>query len=89
MQRTGQVTVTTAGTAVQGGSAIGSLWAFAPHPDNTGIAYMGNDGAGDVTSANGFPLPSGSTIILNAGNLNEFYFDSTQDGDKVCWMRLA
>ena len=86
--RSGQITVTTAGTAVRGTTANGSLWRLTPHPDNSGVVYVGNDGAEDVASTTGMPLSSGDVIVVHLGNLDELWFDPTTSGDKVCWMRL-
>ena len=91
----GQITVTTSGTAVQGtdvpawqpAEAGGGFFVFALST-NTGNCYVGNDGAGDVTSSNGFELIKGSTpMFVRASNLNEYWFDALNNGDKVCWIR--
>jgi len=88
MARSGQVTVTTAGTAVQGTDTIASLVALKAHPDNTDAVWVGNDDAGDVTNANGFPLEPGETIILQVGNVNELWFDADVNGEKIAWLKL-
>ena len=89
MSRSGQITVTTAGTAVQGTDQIGSLFAVKAHPNNADTIWLGNDDAGDVTSSNGFPLnPSDAAVIVEAANLTQFRFDADANGDKVCWLRL-
>jgi len=91
--RSGQVTVTTAGTAVRGSDVPGICFELAPHPANTGATYVGNV-SGDVASTNGFPLGYASSglaspsVTVWVGNLNELYFDAAQNGDKVCWLRL-
>lgn len=88
--RSGQITITGAGTAVQGTDNRGNLFAIVAHPGNSGTAYFGNDGAGDVTSSNGYPLiAGGSPVLVEALNLSDFWFDSTTDGDKVCWVNLS
>lgn len=81
---TGQITVATAGTAVQGTSTAGARVAVKAHPDNTDTAWVGNDGADDVTNANGFPLNPGEGIVL-PGNLNQYWFDTDVSGEKICW----
>lgn len=89
--RSGQITVATAGTAVRGTSVPGHEFAFTAHPGNTGLVYIGNDGADDVTAANGFPLGTvGAEVVVTAkaGNLNEFWCDAATNGDKICWLRL-
>lgn len=89
----GQVTVTTAGTAVQFSSTqlridgpllVGAL------EGNTGNVYVGNDGAGDVTSSNGFELGPGDRIVIPyVGDLYSLWGDAASDGDKLCWHRGA
>ena len=64
MALSGQITVTTAGTAVQGSDVPGSIFALKAHPDNTDTAWVGEDGAGDVAAANGFPLNPGETVVV-------------------------
>lgn len=82
---TGQFGVVTAGTAVQGPDTEGaSRVAVKGHQDNAGAVYWGNDGAGDVTSANGWPLSPGQAIVLK-GNLDQYWFDADNSGDVVCW----
>jgi hypothetical protein len=88
MALSGQVTVTTAGTAVQGTSQVGHLFAVKAHPDNTDAVWVGNDDAGDVTSSNGYPLDAGETVVLVLGNLNQAWFDADVSGEKVCWIRI-
>jgi len=81
----GQLTITTAGTAVQGTATPTAVRvAVKAHPDNAGTVWWGNDGAGDVTSSNGFPLDPGEGVVLR-GNLNQYWFDADSNGDKVCW----
>lgn len=88
MARSGQITVTTAGTAVVGTSRLSHLVALKAHPDNTDAMWVGSDDAGDVTSSNGFPLDPGETIIIEVGNLADLYFDADVSGEKVCWLAL-
>ena len=90
--RSGLITVTTAGTAVAGPAApVGSLFGLKAHPDNTDTVWVGNDGADDVTSANGFPLDPGEGLAI-AGEpgitLDQLYFDADVSGEKVCWILL-
>jgi len=87
----GQITVTTAGTAVAGPDVdIVNAVLIRGLTGNTGLVYVGNDGAGDVTSANGFELDSGEdTIELSSAvvtNLSQLYFDAATSGDKLCWI---
>lgn len=86
----GQITITTAGTAIQGAAVRGKLFAIQGVPGNTGLTYVGNDGADDVTAANGFPLPKiGPGVVIEIGDLSDLWFDSASNGDKVAWLRLA
>lgn len=88
MDRSGQITVSTAGTAVQGTDQQGSLFAIKAHPDNTDTVWLGNVSA-DVSSSNGFPLnPTDSAIIIEAANLNQLWFDADVSGEIVCWLAL-
>lgn len=90
----GQITVTTAGTAVQGPDVAGinflpnELFTFLlkAHPDNTDVVWVGNDGAGDITSSNAFPLNPGETAVVEDINLNALWFDADVSGAKVCWL---
>ena len=98
----GQVTVTTAGVAVQGPSTpTGRVFALKAHPDNNGIIWFGNDGNDDVTGSNGFPLEAGEGCIIDMRalffgdsdvafkSLEELWFDASKNAQKVCWHRLA
>lgn len=85
---TGVITVTTAGTAVNGsdvdtpnGVIVRAL------STNTGVVYFGNDGAGDVASTNGFELSAGDQMIVMVGNLKDIWFDAATNGDKFCWLK--
>ncbi|HSF80932.1 MAG TPA: hypothetical protein VLA49_06840 [Anaerolineales bacterium] len=90
MALSGQKTVTTAGTAV----ALGSQQIAGPllvkaKTTNTDLVYVGNDGAGDVSSSNGFPLAAGDVVILaHVGDLANVYVDSAVNGEGVAWLAL-
>lgn len=95
----GQITVTTAGTAVQGPtSPKGMVFAVKSHPDNTDTVWVGNDGSDDVSSVTGFPLNVGEgaayelTIegveVASGINLSALWFDADVSGEKICWTRL-
>lgn len=91
LARSGQITVTTGGTAVQGTSVLGRTFAIAAHPDNTDTVWVGSDNAAspDVSSANGFPLgAAGAVLVIEVGNLSELWFDADVNGEKICWIRL-
>ena len=88
----GQITVTTAGTAVQGASVapydgVRSGFYIRALSANTGLIYIGNDGADDVTSANGYELAAGNAVFIPCKNLNELWFDSSVNGEKACWLK--
>jgi hypothetical protein len=87
MASSGQITVTTAGTAVQGPATSGLLIAVKALVGNAGNVYIGNDAAGDVTSANGFELAPGEGVVVNK-SLAAFWFDAAVDGDKLSWLEL-
>ena len=86
----GQITVTTAGTAVQG-TSTGNYTGFFVRAlsGNTGNVYLGNDGADDITSGNGYELAPGDQIYIEAPNLNELWFDAATSGDKFSWLAGA
>jgi hypothetical protein len=83
-------TITTAGTALPLGSqpVAGPLMVKAL-TTNTGLTYIGNDGSGDVSAANGFPLSAGDVIIFNhVSSLNVVMADAAVDGEGVAWLVL-
>jgi len=89
----GQVVVTTAGTAVPfttAGFTGPGTYLVKPMGGNTGTyCYIGEDGAGDVTSSNGLQLKKGiDAIVITATDLSYYYVDSDTSGDKVCWLRV-
>lgn len=82
----GQITVATAGTAVRGTDASGlNGFLIKAHPNNLKPIWFGNDGAGDVTKDNGFPLQPGESVIVSVSNLEDLWFDAENNGEKVCW----
>ena len=86
----GQITVTTAGTAIQGTSTVKYTGFFIRAlSGNTGNVYLGNDGAGDVTSSNGHELAPGDQIYIECPNLSDLYFDAATGGDKFSWLASA
>jgi hypothetical protein len=87
MASSGQITVTTAGTAVQGPATGGLFVAVKALVGNAGNVYVGNDASGDVTSANGFELAPGEGVVVRK-SLEAFWFDSATDGDKLSWLKL-
>lgn len=87
--RSGQVTVTTAGTAVQMTQVRGLVFAIQAMPTNTGYMYVGSDDTNlDVASTTGYVLGAGASIAVRCDDLSEFWVDSSVNGEKVCWVRL-
>jgi len=87
--RSGQITVTTAGTAVQGTDVDMDGVYLSGIDGNTGLVYVGHDGAGDVTAANGYELSATKQIFLSVTNLKELWFDAATSGDKVAWIEVG
>lgn len=88
--KSGQKVVTTAGAAVALGSgAVNASLLVKALTTNTGIVYVGNDGAGDVNSANGYPLAAGDQVIFGlVSNLSAIYVDAAVNGEGVAWLIL-
>jgi hypothetical protein len=87
----GQITVTTAGTEVQGPSVQAQGFFIKAKPANTGLVYVGNDGNGAVASTTGFGLSAGDTIYWDAGgggNLSALWFDSAVNGEGFYWLAV-
>ena len=87
MAKSGQITVSTAGTAVQGPATTGLLVAVKAMAGNTGLVYVGNDDAADVTALNGFELSQGEGVVVRKG-LAALWFDAATSGDKLSWLEL-
>ena len=86
----GQKTVAAAGTAEALGSALihGPLMIKALLANSNNV-YIGNDGAGDVTSANGIELDAGEVAIFNhVGSLANLIVDVDTNGEGVSWISL-
>lgn len=91
-QISGQITVTTAGTAVAGTASIEpGMFEFSPVPGNTGTyCYAGNDGNDDVSSSTGYAIQKGGTpLVMAVDDMSQVYFDSDTNGDKIQWIRIA
>lgn len=88
--KSGQKIIAMAGSA----AALGSQIVNAPLlvkglPTNTGLVAVGNDGAGDVTLANGYPLAAGDQVIFeHVSNLSAVIVDSAVNGEGVAWLIL-
>jgi hypothetical protein len=90
MPLSGQTTVTVAGAATPLGSQqiAGSLLVKAL-TTNTSLVYVGNDGAGDVSSSNGYPLSTGDQVIFDhVANLANVMVDAAVNGEGVAWLVL-
>jgi hypothetical protein len=90
MALSGQKTVAAAGTAEQLGTQdiFGPLMVKALDT-NTGIVAVGNDGAGDVTVANGMRLAAGDVIVFSyVGNMASIWIDSAVNGEGIAWLML-
>jgi len=86
----GQKTIAAAGTAEALGTALihGPLIVKALLA-NTNNVYVGNDGAGDVTSGNGIELDAGEVVVFNhVGSLSTLIVDVDTNGEGVSWMAL-
>lgn len=92
MIRTGQTTVSNAGTAVAVSSVRYSSFGdflIKAHPGNTGPIWLGNDGGNDVTINNGLPFGPGEGCHLKEQSLQELFVDAEHNGDTVCWLRTG
>ena len=88
MALSGQKTVTAAGTAeALGSQPIGGSLAVKALAANTDVVVVGNDGAGDVTTSNGFELSASEVIVFNlVGDLANIMVDAAVSGEGVCWI---
>lgn len=84
----GQITVTTAGTEVQGTSVVAQGFYIKAKTTNTGLVFVGNDGAGAVSSTTGFILAAGDVIYIETPNLSNLWFDSAVNGEGFCWLSV-
>ena len=76
------VTVTTAGTPVQGPAKTnGSGWYLKALVTNAGTMYFMF--WGQTAAAKGFPLSAGDLIYVPVSNLSSLGFDATVNGEKV------
>jgi hypothetical protein len=81
------VTVTTAGTPVQGpDKENASGWAVKADPSNTGYIYFMFHG--QTAATKGFPLSAGQTFVLPVLNLSAVDFDASVNGQKVWFAKL-
>ena len=86
----GQKAIAAAGTALALGTGLvhGPLMIKALAA-NTSYVYVGNDGAGDVTSANGLELAAGEVIVFDhVGHQASIIVDAAVNGEGVAWLML-
>ena len=90
MALSGQTTVTTAGTEVRLAADQPCEFAMVKAlPTNTGYMYLGNTGADVVASTTGYVLAAGEFVPIETTNLNQWWVDSSVNGEKVCWIIIA
>lgn len=91
----GVITISTAGTAQAGTAGVypwrpaaeGGGFFIRALAANTGLIYVGNDGAGDVSSSNGYSLSAGQQIYVLCNSLDELIFDSSVNGEALSWLK--
>ena len=86
----GQVTVTTLGTAVPFGTSehVGKYVLLAD-PANTGTyMYFGNDGAGDVSLTTGMALKKGDPPVVARFAPKDMWVDTDTSLDRLCWLKI-
>lgn len=86
----GKTVVATAGEAVAlGEERIQGALLVRALETNTGVVALGNDGAGDVTVANGLRLAAGEAVRFEyVGTLAALRLDAAVSGEGVCWLAL-
>jgi hypothetical protein len=51
---------------------------------------VGNDGSGDVSSANGFELGAGEVAVFDyVSDLSRLMVDAAVSGEGVCWLVIG
>jgi hypothetical protein len=82
----GQVNVTTAGTAVALGTTNDIISVvIKAKSSNTGNIYVGGS---NVSSSNGLILSAGDAVSLDINNLSSVYIDSDVNGEGVSYLAL-
>ena len=91
MALSGIKTVAVAGTAeAMGTQRVGAPLMIKALTTNTGLMYIGNDGAGDVSSANGLPLLPGEAVVFEfVIDLSKIMQDSAVSGEGSSWLILV
>jgi hypothetical protein len=81
----GQITVTTAGTSIQGGNVTLTNGVYIKAlTGNTGNMFIGY-ATGD--NRDKFELDGNQLILVMVSNLNQLWFDASVNGEKVCWLK--
>jgi hypothetical protein len=82
--------VATAGVATPlGDQIINAPLTVKAMQTNTGLIYLGHDGAGSVADDSGFQLSAGDQITFRfIGNLASVLLDASVDGEGVTWLIL-
>ena len=82
----GHITITTAGTVVQGSDVSNPRGFFiTTYTTNAGAVWVIPHGGSKTTQA--YPVAVGIQAYLNVYNLNQVDFDATTSGDIVCWLK--
>jgi len=85
--KSGQKTIATAGSAARVTTDPYEVITIKALAGNTGIVYVGNDGADDVTSSNGFELSAKEEITLYTSD--KVYLDVAVNGEGVSFIILV
>ena len=92
----GVTDVATAGAAVQISNTPRRVLSitFVNPVANTSTVYVGNDGAGDVSSTTGVPIERGKSATWNFGvydisvPISDFWIDVAVNGEDVAWFAV-
>lgn len=90
MTLSGKTIVAAAGESVPLGSqAVNASVMVKALAGNTNLVYLGSDGAGDVSSANGIELAAGEVVVFDwVANLADIRLDAAVSGEGVAWLIL-
>lgn len=89
--KSGQVSLSGAGTAIplHPSLALGCPVLIKAKTTNTGLVYVGNDGANSVSNTTGFVLAAGDLAIFDrVENLNTVYGVAAVAGEGICWLAM-
>jgi hypothetical protein len=86
----GQTIVPTAGTArALGSQAVNAPLLVKGLTTNTGLVAVGNNGAGNVTLTNGYPLAAGDQVIFDhVSDLSAVFVNSAVNNEGIAWLIL-